>query len=77
MPAPRQTTPGEVLDLVGEAVQAGKARAEHNRLVILHRVLSEPTNEVAAELGRPAGTVRRRRSRAEAATARLVLRSVG
>ena len=77
MPATQQTSPGEeVLNLVGEAVRAGKVSAEHGRLVVFHRVLGVPTSEVAVELGRPAGTVRQQRGRAEAVIARLAIRAV-
>lgn len=77
MPATQQTSPGEeVLSLVGAAVRAGKVTAEHGRLVVLHRVLGVPTSEVAVELGRPAGTVRQQRGRAEAVIARLAIRAV-
>lgn len=76
-PASTTTSAGEeVLELVGEAVRAGKVSAEHGRFVILHRVLGVPTREVAAELGRPPGTVRQQRNRAEAVIARFALRAV-
>lgn len=73
-PATQTTSAGEeVLDLVGDAVRAGKVTAEHGRFVILHRVLGVPTREVAAQLGRPPSTIRQQRSRAEAVIARFAL----
>lgn len=76
-PATPTTSAGEeVLDLVAEAVRAGKVTAEHGRFVILHRVLGVPTREVAAQLGRRPSTIRQQRNRAEAVIARFALRAV-
>ncbi len=59
----------EVLDLVDQALRAGVLDPGRARLVILHRVLSVPTVEVAQTEGYPPSTIRQRRSRAEAAMA--------
>ncbi len=59
----------EVLDLVDQALRAGVLDPGRARLVILHRVMSVPTAEVAQTEGYPPSTIRQRRSRAEAAMA--------
>ena len=66
---PSPSAADELLDLVGQAVRAGALDPPRARLVILHRILSVPTSDVAEEEGYPASTIRQRRSRAEAAMA--------
>ncbi len=66
----------EVLDLVDQALRAGVLDPDRARLVILHRVLSVPTVQIARLEGYPPSTIRQRRSRAEAAIARYATKEV-
>lgn len=66
----------EVLDLVDQALRAGVLDRSRARLVVLHRVLSVPTAEVAETEGYPPSTIRQRRSRAEAAIAHHATKEV-
>lgn len=66
----------EVLDLVDQSLRAGVLDPSRARLVILHRVLSIPTIDIATREGYPPSTIRQRRSRAEAAIAHYATKRV-
>jgi DNA-directed RNA polymerase specialized sigma24 family protein len=60
----------ELLALVEEAFQARVMSAQGRRLILTYRVYGIPTRLTAAAEGRPAGTVRQYRNRAEVALAK-------
>lgn len=75
-PADDLSPSDELLDLVDQAICAGVLDPTGARLVVLHRVMSVPTAPIAEREGYPPSTIRQRRSRAEAAIAKLATKRV-
>lgn len=70
----REPSPSdEVVRLLDEAVDTGHLTERGRRLILLHRIFSVPTRDVASVEGKPPATIRQYRNRAEAAVAQSAL----
>ena len=76
-PAPEQAPGEELLDLLCWAVRSGHLSAEQGRLIMASRIADVPCEELGAEVGLGAHSLRRRRQRAESVLRERVRASDG